>query len=167
MKYLFETERLKMRELNVSDEYDIAQILLNSNSMKYYDKVFTERDVTNWIEKNIRRYKDDGFGLWAVIRKNDDVFLGDCGVTMQNIDQEILPEIGFHIKKAYCRHGYAAEAASGALHYVKATYHLTRIYSYCQIENIPSQGVMQKIGLQFMKTYQQGAHELIVYSKEI
>lgn len=77
--------------------------MLNKHSMRYYNRVFTEPDVKQWIENNLRRYKDDGFGLWAVIRKDDDVFWGDCGVTMQNIDHELLPEIGFHIKEVYWR----------------------------------------------------------------
>jgi len=165
MKYLFETERLKVRELNDDDEQDMAQILLNKNSMKYYDKVFTDIDVKEWIKKNQERYKANGFGLWAVIRKGDDVFLGDCGVTLQQIDNEVLPEIGFHIKEAYCRRGYAAEAALGSLQYVKETHNIKSIYSYCHKENIPSQGVMKKIGMHFMKTYKRGEQEIVVYRK--
>ncbi len=37
--------------------------------------------------------------------------IGDCGLTMQNINGSILPEIGYHIAKAHQRRGYAAEAA--------------------------------------------------------
>jgi RimJ/RimL family protein N-acetyltransferase len=165
MNYLFETKRLKVRELNEHDETDMAQILMNRRWMQYYEKVFQEIDVKRWIMKNRERYKANGFGLWAVIRKEDNAFLGDCGVTLQQIDGELLPEIGFHIKEAYCRQGYATEAAQGALQYVRETYEIERIYSYCRKDNIPSQGVMKKLGLQFVKAYKDGDKEVVVYRK--
>lgn len=37
--------------------------------------------------------------------------IGDCGLTLQNINHNILPEIGCHIRKDYQRRGYAKEAA--------------------------------------------------------
>ena len=37
--------------------------------------------------------------------------IGDCGLTLQNINGELLPEIGYHIRRDCQRQGYAAEAA--------------------------------------------------------
>ena len=63
---------------------------------------------------------------------------------MQNIDGEVLPEIGFHIIKEYCNKGYAAEAC---LHYAFDILGFEQVYSYTTIENIPSQIVAAKIGM--------------------
>ena len=38
--------------------------------------------------------------------------IGDCGITIQNIDGELLPEIGYHIHKDFWRQGFATEAAA-------------------------------------------------------
>ena len=38
--------------------------------------------------------------------------IGDCGLTLQLIDGEMLPEIGYHIRANCQRKGYAKEAAS-------------------------------------------------------
>jgi len=38
-----------------------------------------------------------------LILKETGEFIGDCGVTMQNIDGEMLPEIGYHIQKKHWR----------------------------------------------------------------
>ena len=40
--------------------------------------------------------------------------IGDCGLSMQNINGVILPEIGYHAAKAYQRQGYTKEAAAAA-----------------------------------------------------
>ena len=49
------------------------------------------------IEWNLQNYEEYGFGLWAVVLRETDEFIGDCGLTIQNIDGEFLPEIGYHI----------------------------------------------------------------------
>ncbi len=46
--------------------------------------------VSGWIERNMARYRDDGFGLWAVCLKNTGEMIGDCGLTLQNILHCIL-----------------------------------------------------------------------------
>lgn len=45
------------------------------------------------------QYKIFGFGLWAVVLKETDEVIGDCGLTMQIINGQIKPEIGYHIRK--------------------------------------------------------------------
>ena len=38
--------------------------------------------------------------------------IGDCGLTLQNIEGKMLPEIGYHIRADHKRKGYAKEAAT-------------------------------------------------------
>ncbi len=71
--------------------------------MKHYPYTFDEKRVKNWIAKNIEIYNIFGFGLWAVILKETGQFIGDCGITMQNINGSINPEIGYHIGKIFQR----------------------------------------------------------------
>lgn len=108
---VIETERLILRELRIVDKKDLAKVFSDSLSMQYYDHPFNEHEVEEWLNWNIENYTTYNCGLWAVILKEDGTFLGDCGITMQNIDGEILPEIGFHIIKEYCNKGYASQAA--------------------------------------------------------
>jgi RimJ/RimL family protein N-acetyltransferase len=165
MNIIFETTRLYLRELALSDINDLSQVLCNTISMKYYPRAFTITEVEQWIVTNINRYSIYGYGLWGVVLKDTDKLIGDCGVTIQQIDNEFLPEIGFHINQDYCRNGYATEAGRKTLSYCNIEYKLKRIYSYCNRENIPSQNTMLKIGMQYHKHYYQDGSEKVVYVK--
>lgn len=160
---IIETTRLYLRQLTINDAFNLSLVLSDSDSMKYYPHKFSEIEVKNWIESNIERYKTHGFGLWAVIRKTDNQFLGDCGITLQNIDGKVLPEIGFHIIKKYCNMGYATEAANACAQYAINKLQFKAIYSYSNIDNIASQRVSQKIGFTKVKTFKSNGIEHVVY----
>jgi len=131
--------------------------------MRHYPHAFSTEEVAIWINRNIERYKNDGFGLWAVIRKDDGQFLGDCGITLQNIDGDTLPEIGFHIIKTFCNMGYATEAAEACKRYAIEVLKVKSIYSYSEVENKASQRVSAKIGMNQIKTFKSEGIEKVVY----
>ena len=108
---IIETERLFLREMDMDDYDALYRVLTDSGIMQHYPYAFDEKRVREWIERNMKRYKDHGFGLWAVCLKHSGEMIGDCGLTLQNIEGETLPEIGYHIRRD-CQHkGYAKEAA--------------------------------------------------------
>ncbi len=98
---IIETERLILREMTLDDYDALYAVLADSDIMQYYPYIFDESRVKGWITKNIERYQIFGFGLWAVVLKENDEMIGDCGITMQNINGSIKPEIGYHINKKY------------------------------------------------------------------
>ena len=61
------TERLVLREYNSADFDALFEILSDEETMRHYPEPFDDEMTRKWIEKNIQRYKEDGFGLWAVI----------------------------------------------------------------------------------------------------
>ena len=100
-----ETERLLLREYTLHDFDALYEIMSDTETMQHYPKPFDKERVRGWIEWNLQNYKEYGFGLWAVVLKESGEFIGDCGITIQNIDGELLPEIGYHIHKKYWRRG--------------------------------------------------------------
>ena len=167
MKVILETERLLLREMTEEGSANLSSVLSNPESMKNYPHPLSNAEVISWIEKNIERYREYGYGLWAVIRKSDLAFLGDCGITMQNIDGELLPEIGFHIIKEYCNNGYATEAASACRDYAADVLNFKSVYSYSRHSNVESQRVSQKIGMKEIKRYQNNGIETVVYEYRV
>lgn len=85
----------------MADTYDLSKVLSDPESMQYYPEPFNQEKVKHWINWNRDNYKKYSHGLWAVILKDGDRFIGDCGITMQMIEEEMVSEIGFHIIKEY------------------------------------------------------------------
>ena len=135
---ILETERLTLREMTEQDYEALYWVLADSDIMQHYPYTFDESRVRGWIHKNIERYQSLGFGLWAVCLKESGEMIGDCGLTMQLINGQIKPEIGYHIRADKQRKGYAKEAAIAVRDW---TFHHTpfnTVYSYMKYTNEPS-----------------------------
>ena len=103
-----------MREFRDDDYNDLCEILQDKDVMYAYEHPFSEEEVKSWYNRlTVGHYEKYGFGLWAVIDKNTNEFLGQCGLTIQNIDGKEYLEIGYLFKKKHWHKGYATEAALG------------------------------------------------------
>lgn len=162
MNKILETDRLFLRELTLNDKMELSEIFSDQESMKYYDHPFSETEVENWIKWNIENYRKYNHGLWAVIMKESDLFLGDCGITIQEIENEKLPELGYHIKKACWNKGFATEAATACKKYAFNTLNINKIYTYTTTDNLPSRRVAEKIGMEYIKTFKK-----VIHGKEV
>ncbi|MDR3644528.1 MAG: GNAT family N-acetyltransferase [Clostridia bacterium] len=159
---VIETERLYLRELVIDDKKELERVLSDPESMKFSLNPFSEEKVESWISWNIENYRKYNHGLWAVILKEGNIFIGDCGITMQNIGDETVPEIGFHIIKDYCNRGFATEAALACKEYAFDVLKYPKIFSYCTVRNIPSQKIAEKIGMQVYKYFEKYGEKQIV-----
>lgn len=157
---MLETERLILREMTPDDYDALYAVLADRSIMQYYPYAFDEARVRGWIERNRRRYAEDGFGLWAVCLKTTGEMIGDCGLTLQTIDGQVLPEIGYHIRKDQQRRGYAREAAAAVRDWAFANTPYQALYSYCKHTNAPSYRTAEAIGMRFLKTYPDPANEV-------
>ncbi|MBP5403196.1 MAG: GNAT family N-acetyltransferase [Treponema sp.] len=152
MEFVIETERLKLRQLTLDDTVKLALVLSDSDSMKFYPHPFTREEVENWIKWNIENYEKYGFGLWAVIEKESGEFIGDCGITMQQVEDDLFHEIGYHLRKEYRGKGYATEAAKACSEFAKSK-GVKQIISYMKSDNLPSRHVAERNGMKFVKAF--------------
>jgi len=150
---IIQTERLALRQMTEDDFDALYAVLADSDIMEHYPYTFDETQVRNWIARNMERYRTDGFGLWAVVLKETGEMIGDCGLTMQPINGNMLPEVGYHISKDHQRKGYASEAASACVAYAFEQCGFPAVYSYMKYTNIPSAAVAQKCGMHFVGQY--------------
>jgi RimJ/RimL family protein N-acetyltransferase len=102
-------------------------------------------DIAAWAQGC---YERDGFGLLAVERKDDGVFLGMCGLHHQaSYPDEV--EAGWRLARAHWGKGYATEAATAWLDHGFGALGLPRIISITERENARSLAVMARLGMAF------------------
>ncbi len=155
--YIIETPRLLLRRYRPTDFDSLYPILSDAETMVHYPAPFTEEQVHQWIIRNIKRYKNDGFGLWAVLLKNPDGtegrFIGDCGLTIQNIDGEQLPEVGYHIARDLWHQGYGKEAARAVRDWAFTNTTYDELWSWMKYTNEASQATARANGMTKIKEY--------------
>ena len=144
---ILETERLYLRKLTLADRAALCETLQDKEAMYAYEHAFSDEEADAWLARQIARYREDGFGLWAVIRKEDGAFLGQCGITMQDVHGKRVPEIGYLLARKYWHMGYATEAARACKQYAFETLGLPAVYSIIRENNLPSRRVAERNGM--------------------
>lgn len=138
---IFETERLYLREMNQSDFKALSKILQDEETMYAYEGAFNDEEVQEWLDRQISRYHKWDFGLWAVVLKETDEMIGQCGLTMQLWkDKEVL-EIGYLFQRKYWHRGYATEAAKACKKYAFEVLDANEVCSIIRDTNVASQNV--------------------------
>lgn len=157
MKKILETKRTYLREMTGDDYKDLCEILQDAETMYAYEHAFSDEEVIDWLNRQISRYKEFGFGLWAVIDKYTDEFIGQVGLTMQAVVDYQELEIGYLIKRKHWHKGYVTEAAIGCKEYAFKNLKRNRVVSIIRDNNFASQGVAQRVGMkkdsEFVKHY--------------
>ncbi len=146
-KRVLETERLYLREMNQSDFDALCRIMQDPDTMYAYEGAFSDAEVQEWLDRQIMRYQKWGFGLWAVILKETDEMIGQCGLTMQPWkDREVL-EIGYLFERRHWHRGYATEAAAACKRYAFDVLKVDEVCSIIRESNRASQNVALRNGM--------------------
>lgn len=138
---ILKTKRLLLRELKQDDFDDICKLLQDPIVMYAYEGAFSKKEVQEWLDKQLRRYQNDGFGLWGMIEKGSGELIGQCGLTYQEFNGQQVPEIGYLLRAEYWYKGYATEAAIACKEYAFNILNFDKVYSIIRDTNIPSQKV--------------------------
>lgn len=113
--WILETERLRLRPYVLADESALFEVFNDEDARAFYPGMADPANVRRWIEWNLTNYGEFGLGLWALELKTSGAFLGDCGLTYQDVEGVKELEIGYHVHRGERRKGYATEAASACL----------------------------------------------------
>ena len=147
MKTILETPRLLLREMTTSDLTAICRVLQDEKTMYAYEHAFSDEEAQAWLNNQLRRYREDGFGLWAVVLKESGEIIGQCGITLQDVNGEWVPEVGYLFERAYWHRGFATEAAIACKEYAFNVLGLDTVYSIIRDNNIASQNVAKRNGM--------------------
>jgi RimJ/RimL family protein N-acetyltransferase len=143
------TPRLAFRQMTPDDVDDMAALLGDPEVMRYYPSPKDMDAALDWIRWNQRLYRDEGYGLWIITDRNTGEFVGDCGLTPQEIEGTIELEVGYHVRASFQGRGYATEAATACRDHARDVLGAKRLIAIIHPDNVPSQRVAEKTGLYF------------------
>lgn len=150
---IFQTERMYLREMNQTDFNSLCKILQDKDTMYAYEGAFNDNEVQEWLDRQISRYQKWNFGLWAVILKENDEMIGQCGLTMQPWKETEVLEIGYLFNRLYWHKGYAIETARACKKYAFETLKANEVCSIIRDTNIASQNVAIRNGMTIRDTW--------------
>jgi [ribosomal protein S5]-alanine N-acetyltransferase len=148
-----QTKRLLIRQFEMADLEEIhQQVFSDAEVMRFGDGPQTREWTQQWIEKNLERYKVQGFGPYAIIEKNTAGLIGYCGLFFfPDIDGQSEVEIGYRLGRSKWGHGYASEAALAVRDHALQDLYLKRLVALIDPGNAASIRVAQKVGMQYEK----------------
>ena len=151
MKQILETGRLVLREFVKDDAPALELVVSDPETMKHYPAPLDRAGTEQWIERNLRRYSEDGVGLWAMVLRSSGEMIGDCGIIRQNVEDEYLYEIGYHLRRDHWGKGLATEAAVACRDWGFANLQADRMISLIRPENVPSRRIAERNGMTIWK----------------
>ncbi len=162
---IFETERLFLRPVEEKDAAFLIKIL---NSEKWLlnigdRNVHTIEVAKKYIEERITtQYQKLGFGNYLVSAKETGAEMGVCGLYARPGLDTI--DIGFAFFPEYENQGFGFEAASILIQAAKEDFHLQKLCAITIPSNIASQKLINKLGLEYLKTIKiDGDNEELMY----
>lgn len=149
-----QTERLRFRKLQVSDFETWLPFHQDKRTSVHWEGL-PEEPVTacqQQFESTFRRYKEGRGGMNALILKSTDKLIGLCGLLPQTVDTIQELEMGYSILPLYWGRGFATEAAKKCRIFAGKNQLANSLISIIQVDNIASQSVALKTGMELDKT---------------
>lgn len=144
---VIETPRFFLRHYTLDDIDALAEVLCDHDNMRFFPNRFERKDAEERIQKNLRRYAEDGVGQWPLFLKPGNQFCGYCGLVRLEIDGTKEVEVGYALARHAQGQGIATEAARACMNYAFTTLGEERIISLIRPENLPSRRVAERNGM--------------------
>ena len=154
-----------MTDDDVDDVDDVAEVLGAPDPARPGRRQRTRADAEHWIAWNQRNYIEHGFGLW-VVETHAGAFVGDCGLTVQDVEGEPFVEVGYHVHLALRGQGLATEAAA-AVRDTARDAGVPHLVAIIRPENLPSQRVAQNIGLSLERRVFKNGGDALVFGADL
>lgn len=158
MNLILETDRLILRELKLSDADAFFEMDNNPNVHKYLwnnptQKIEETLEIIEYIRK---QYIENGIGRFAIILKETNEFMGWAGikfVTEPENGNVNFYDFGYRLNEKFWGNGYATEASYAWLNYGFSTMDIKTMNAYAHVDNVASNRILQKIGMQLVEDY--------------
>ena len=144
-----ETERLLLRKISLNDASDMFEYASNPEVSEYtmWSTHTSIEDTKYFIKSLLKMYKKRELVDWGIVHKVEKKFIGTCGFVEWSMTHS-RAEMGYAISRKYWNQGYMSEAVNAMMEFGFREMLLNRIQGKCQVHNIGSARVMEKVGMQ-------------------
>ena len=150
MQITLQTPRLILRQITIDDAPLILELNSDPEIVKYVHEptLKTVEQAEEIITSIILPQYKNNLGRWAIITKDNNDFIGWCGLKYRPEMDEI--DLGYRLVQKAWGKGFATEAAAKTLEYGFRTLNIKLITGRAHIENLASIKVLEKIGMDFI-----------------
>lgn len=154
-EYIFRSTRLGFRNWMQDDVLPMSRINADPVVMEFFPGTKTMEETQAFVERMQKQFDEKGFCYFAVDRLDTGVFIGFVGISEQTFESDFTPcvDIGWRLSTEQWGNGFATEGAKRCLEYAFNELNLQTIVSVCPVVNKRSAAVMQKIGMQEIRTF--------------
>ncbi|MCF6141205.1 GNAT family N-acetyltransferase [Flavobacterium sp. K77] len=158
MDLILETDRLLLREMKLSDAEALFEMDRNPKVHEYlWNTPLTDvNEVKNIINSVQEQYKQNKIGRFVMVLKETNEVIGWAGLKFNTemVNNKIhFYDIGYRLDEKFWGKGYASEASFAWLDYGFKTMKIPVMEAAAHSDNIASNRILQKIGLQMTETY--------------
>lgn len=161
---VFETPRLFVRKCTIEDVDSLQKVLGDPEVMRFSLKGPLDKEkIAGYVKGTLSHYEKHGYGLWALISKEEGKLIGLAGLINQTLDDCECVELIYRIAKDYWGRGLATEVALAIKEFAFTKSGLKRLVSIIEPENNRSRKVAEKIGMNLLKKTLFHGFEVEVY----
>ena len=165
----YETERLRLRPLAMSDAAALYPLQRDGEMMRYFGGPYRREQTETWLEWHVAMWEQEGYSHWAAELKESRILVGWIGLTKVWEPEEMLPavEVGWFVDHNYWGKGLATEGGRQSLTFGFDDLALDRIIARYDPKNVASGKVMEKLGMRHLLDMPRGGSEGITRVYEV
>ncbi|MBL0043892.1 MAG: GNAT family N-acetyltransferase [Flavobacteriales bacterium] len=147
------SERLRFRKVCEADVEPWLTYINNPEAVRFMHLELSGIEAARqFLQWSFVRYERDGSGLHALELLGTGEFVGLCGLLTQEVDGKMELEIGYHLLPGQWHKGFATEAAVFCKAFAREKALAPSVISLIDPDNLPSQRVAERNGLQLERT---------------
>lgn len=149
---ILQTDRLRLREYTQNDAAFVRALVNDPDWRRFISQPEVPDDAAarEWIRTRlVEPCQRQGYGLWAVERRDDGALIGMCGF----VRRDTLPgvDIGYALAPGARGHGYVLEAVRACLEHGRTVLGFGRVLAITSPDNEASQRVLRDVGMRFVE----------------
>jgi ribosomal-protein-alanine N-acetyltransferase len=144
------TKRLRLTPPVTNDSVGVFAILGDARTVEHNpsDQLQDRGEAAELVARWVRRWEENGFGYWCVRESGSDLIIGYSGVKRMLIHGRPVLNLVYRFVPEVWGRGFATEAVAAVVSRVVEDMPTEMIVARVRPDNLPSQNVALKAGLQ-------------------